>query len=311
VHRRRPVIAIIGAGAVGGYYGARLAQHGHDVHFLLRRDFDAVRENGWTVRSHAGDFHMPPDRIDVHRDVQAMPRADLVIVALKTTANDQLQSLIAPLRTNDTLILTLQNGLGNEERLAELFGPDHILGGMAFVCINRTGPGALHHIAEGSIRLGEFHGGPRPRTQEIAGWFQSSGVPCDVLNDLRWGRWAKLVWNVPFNGLGAVLDWTTDRLIATEAGVQLVSAVMREIIAAAEALGLKMPPDMVERQLAHTRAMGAYQTSMQIDRREGRPLEVEAILCEPLRQARRANVATPHLHMLYELALLVDPATAG
>ena len=100
------------------------------------------------------------------------------------------------------------------------------------------------------------------------------------------------MWNIPFNGLGAVLDWTTDRVLAVPAGRELVEALMQEVIAAAHALGLPMSPGMIERQIAATHEMAAYATSMQIDRQAGRPLEVEAILGEPLRRARRRR--NPH-----------------
>src|SRR5947208_17020188 len=117
-----PVIAIVGTGAVGAYYGGRLAQHGHDVHFLLRADYAAVKQNGWTIRSCDGDFTLPAEAVHAYDDPAKMPKADLVIVTLKTTANEQFGRLIAPLLHDGTAILTLQNGLGNEERLAELFG---------------------------------------------------------------------------------------------------------------------------------------------------------------------------------------------
>src|SRR5580658_7578918 len=130
-------IAVVGAGAVGGYYGARLAQHGQDVHFLLRSDYDAVARDGWRIRSVDGDFNLTPKQIHIYRRAEQMPTADLVIVALKTTSNDQFQSLIGPLVRDNTRILTLQNGLGNEQMLAELFGPTRVLGGLAFTCINR------------------------------------------------------------------------------------------------------------------------------------------------------------------------------
>src|SRR5215217_5453592 len=120
------VIAIVGAGAVGAYYGGRLTQHGHDVHFLLRGDYSAVKQNGWMVRSCEGDFALPPQSVHAYDDPAKMPKADLVIVTLKTTANDQFDPLIRPLLKGDTTILTLQNGLGNEERLAQLFGPERI-----------------------------------------------------------------------------------------------------------------------------------------------------------------------------------------
>lgn len=306
-----PRIAIVGAGAVGGYYGARLAQHGHDVHFLLRGDYDFVKRSGWDVKSIAGDFRLGPRETHVYDDPRKMPPADLVIVTLKTTSNDRFEPLIRPLLKDSTAMLTLQNGLGNEDRLASLFGAERILGGIAFVCINRTGPGKIHHIDHGTIQLGEFRGGASARVQTIAHLFNDSKVPCDVLDNMMAGRWTKLVWNVPFSGLGAVLDLMTDQLLASDAGVQFVSALMEEVVAAARAIGYQMPDDLVQVNLARTRTMGAYQSSMQIDRREGRAMEIESILGEPLRQARGAGLVTPKLAMLYELARVVDSSSRG
>ncbi|MDB5174849.1 MAG: 2-dehydropantoate 2-reductase [Phycisphaerales bacterium] len=305
----KPVICIIGAGAVGGYYGARLAQHGNDVHFLLRSDFDAVRRNGWKVKSCDGDFTLAAGESHVYDDPRKMPKADLVIVTLKTTANDQFEPLIRPLVKEDTAILTLQNGLGSEERLAELFGKQHILGGMAFTCINRLGPGVIHHMAEGWVRIGEFGGGPSPRASRIAELFISSRIECKVLDNLRRGRWEKLSWNIPFNGLGAVMDLTTDRLIGTEEGVAMVLAIIQEVAEAARLLGAAIPEDLPRRHIEKTRLMGAYQTSMQIDRREGRLMEVEAILGEPLRQGTGAGAKMPRLSVIHEMARAVDAAS--
>src|SRR5690349_24212123 len=106
----RPIIAVIGAGAIGGYYGARLAQHGHSVHFLLRGDYDAVRQNGWTVHSRDGDFRIPAESVRAYEDPRKMPRAGLVLVTLKSTSNQEFEPLIRPLVKEDTAILTLQNG---------------------------------------------------------------------------------------------------------------------------------------------------------------------------------------------------------
>jgi len=209
----RPTIAVIGAGAVGAYYGGRLAQHGHDVHFLLRSDYAAVKERGWTIRSCDGDFTLPARAVHAYDDPAKMPQADLVIVTLKTTANDGFEPLIRPLLKPTTTILTLQNGLGNEERLAELFGAEKVLGGMCFVCINRIDPGVVHHIAEGTITLGEFRPSRTDRLERLADTLRNSKIAARTLPDLRCGRWEKLVWNIPFNGLGALLDVTTDRLI--------------------------------------------------------------------------------------------------
>lgn len=311
----RPVIAIVGAGAVGGYYGGRLARHGHDVHFLLRGDYEAVKRNGWTIESCDGDFTLPPQSTRVYDDPKRMPKADLVVVALKSTASSQFDPLVRPLLKEDTAVLTLQNGLGVEEQLAALFGARRVLGGLAFVCINRVAPGVIRHTDHGVIRLGEFAGdGPSParseRAERIAKMFNASRIKCEVLHDLRFGRWQKLVWNIPFNGLGATLDLTTDRLVGTEPGRQLVAALMREVIAAARGDGVELPDELVRAQIENTMSMGPYRSSMQVDRHEGRPMEVEAILGEPLRRAKRAGVATPALEALYRAAVVVDAARA-
>jgi 2-dehydropantoate 2-reductase len=305
----KPTIAVVGAGAVGGYYGGRLAQHGHDVHFLLRSDYDAVRKNGLTVESRDGAFRIPPGAVRVYDGTAKMPKADLVVVALKSTANDQFQPLIAPLLKEDTAILTLQNGLGNEEQLAALFGGGRVLGGMAFVCINRVAPGVLHHTDHGIIRLGDFTPpGRSARADRIAALFNASRVKCELLDDLRWGRWQKLTWNIPFNGLGAALDLTTDRLIGSDAGRRLVAELIREVIAAARADGAALPDTLVETQINNTMSMGPYRSSMQVDRQAGRPMEVEAILGEPLRRARAKGVKAPVLEALHRAVAVVDAA---
>jgi 2-dehydropantoate 2-reductase len=299
-----PTIAIVGTGAVGAYYGGRLAQHGHDVHFLLRSDYTAVKQSGWRIQSCHGDFDLPPDQLRVYDDPAKMPKSDLVIVTLKTTANHLFEPLIRPLLKPDTTILTLQNGLGNEERLAELFGQERILGGMAFVCINRLSPGHVHHIAEGLITLGDFTGGATPRVHAIAQLFQSSNIPARVLENLRYGRWEKLVWNIPFNGLSAAMDLTTDILIGSAEGEALVRAVMTEVIAGAHAVGVHLPYSLIDAKINQTRGMGAYLTSSHLDMRAGRPMEIEAIFGYPVRAAQAAGQPMPLIQMIYRMLKL-------
>ncbi len=303
---RSPRIAVVGAGAVGGYYGGRLAQHGLDVHFLLRGDYAAVAASGWTIRSCDGDFVLPPARIHVYDDVRRMPTADLVIVALKATSNHLYGPLIGPLLHEQTAILTLQNGLGNEERLAELFGAGRVLGGLAFVCINRVGPGVIHHMDHGLVTIGEFVEGPSERSRGIAELFSRCRIRCRPLESLRHGRWEKLLWNVPFSGLGAALDLSSDRLIASEHGLALVRALMGEVIAGAAAHGVTLSAELGEEKIALTRTMGAYKSSMQIDRELGRAMEVEAIVGEPMRRSQARGVSVPHMAMLYRMLTLVN-----
>jgi 2-dehydropantoate 2-reductase len=302
----KPVIAIVGAGAVGAFYGAKLARRGFDVHFLLRSDYRAVRERGWSIRSKDGDFAISSDCVHAYDDPKHMPKADLVIVTLKATSNDAMPGLVAPLIKHDTILLTMQNGLGNEELLAEHFGGERVVGAMAFVCINRIAPGIVHHIDQGFVRVGEFIGPPIERTHRIAAMFESSGIDCKVLDSLARGRWDKLIWNIPFNGLGAALDLDTQQLLRTEAGERMVLELMHEVIAVARAKGIDFPPDQAAKKVAITKPMGPYRTSMQIDRQEGRAMEVEAIVGYPFKVACELGVSVPRMKLIHELLLLIN-----
>lgn len=308
-------VAVVGCGALGSYYGARLLRAGAPVHFLLRSDYDAVRRRGLRVLSPEGDFHVHPR---CARAPEEIGPCDLVLIGLKTTANGEFPRLLPPLVGPDTAVLTLQNGLGSEEALAALFGPERVLGGLCFVCLNRLEPGVVQHIAHGRIVLGEFAGWPEPRTHDIASLIRLAGVPCDVTDNLACAHWEKLVWNIPFNGLGVasaagydsvlagrVLDptrreacLTTDRLLADPRWEALVRELMRETIRAAQALGLPVPGTAEEVQVKRTHEMGAYRASTLIDFERGLPLELDSLFREPLRRARAAGVATPRLAAL-------------
>lgn len=304
-------VAIVGSGAIGSYYGGRLTEHGHDVHFLMRSDYSTVQQQGLVVTSCRGDFTLSPSQLHLYDDVKKMPKVDLVIVTLKTTANDQYAPLITPLLHESTAILTLQNGLGNEARLAELFGRDRVLGGLAFICCNRLSPGRIDHSAHGLIRMGEFsRHGISPRLAALGKLFNASNIQCDVIANLDEGRWEKLVWNIPFNGLGALLDQATDRLIGSPEGLGLVRRLMEEVVAGAAGNGIHLAEGTIDHQVNRTRVMDAYLTSMQIDRQLNRPLEIEAILGEPVRQAESAGVQVPTMRMLYELMVMATrPST--
>ena len=310
-------IAVVGPGALGSYYGAKLSHAGEEVHFLLRSDYDAVKRNGVTIHSPEGDFNARPK---CARTPEEIGQCDLVLVALKTTANDQFPKLIPPLVGPKTAVLTLQNGLGNEEELAKLFPIEQIMGGLCFVCLNRTAPGVVQHMAHGVVILGEFQRWPEPRTHDIASMFKNAAVNCKVSENLIQAHWEKLVWNIPFNGLGvagaagydALINpetkigsrqslgpmLTTDKLLGELRWENMVREVMHEVIAAADALGHKIPLELAEKQIERTRSMGAYKASTLVDFEQGRALELEALFLEPLRQAKTAGAKVPRMEAL-------------
>ncbi len=295
-------IAIVGCGAIGSYYGARLAKAGLDVHFLLRSDHTHVSNHGLKIRSIDGDFALPSVR--AYASASDIGPCDLVIIALKTTSNSALPALLAPLLTPETLLLTLQNGLGSDEFLAAHFGADRVLGGLCFVCINRTAPGEFHHSSQGLISLGEFSGPPRPRTAALCTAFLGAAIPCRVTPDLARERWKKLVWNVPFNGLSiAAGSITTDLILGDPNLVSLTRALMREVLAAAAALGHVLPDSLIEENISRTFAMDAYKPSSLIDFEQNREVEVESIWGEPFRRGQSAGAEVGRLECLYRLIL--------
>ena len=318
-------IAVVGCGAVGSYYGAMLGRAGQEVHFLLRSDFEAVRQKGVTIRSPAGNFTIHPQ---CAKTPEAIGLSDLVLIGLKTTANDQFPKLLPPLVGPQTAVATLQNGLGNTEQLARLFSPEQILSGLCFVCLNRVEPGVIHHLEYGMIMLGEFQCRAGPRTHGLAAMFHDAGVPCKVTDNLARAQWEKLVWNIPFNGLGvagaAGYDaltqlpsaishlrsvgpvLTTEKLLADPRWEKLLRDLMLEVIAAAGALGFEIPVSYAEEQIERTRTMGAYRASTLIDFERHQPLELEGMFLEPLRRAQKAGVPTPRLAVLCEVLQQLD-----
>jgi len=296
-------MAVVGSGALGSYYGAKLARQGADVRFLLRADLEAVRRGGLRIREQGTEWSVPARAFGSTAEIGAV---DLVIIGLKTTANADLDQLIAPLLHDGTLLLTLQNGLGNEEYLAERWGAERVLGGLCFVCLNRVAPGVIEHYGHGTLSLGEFRRAPMERTRRIGGLFSAAGVETQVVENLITERWRKLVWNIPFNGLSiATGGWTCDRLLA-DAGMRAqVRALMLETIAAAGALGHAIPEGFADYQIERTYPMGPYKPSSMIDWQLGRAVEVESIWGEPWRQGSAAGAHLPRQELLYRLLLAV------
>lgn len=294
-------IAIVGCGALGLYYGALLQKSGEDVHFLARRDHAALVSGGLKVFSINGDFELP--QVKAYLNPDEIGPVDLVLVGLKTFANGALDGLIRPLLGTDSRILTLQNGLGNEETLAGLFGPERILGGVAFLCSNRGEPGVVHHLGAGRIVIGEYHTCAIDRLEQLAAMFVRAGVDCRTTADLKRARWEKLVWNIPFNGLCALLQQPVNRLLEVPATRRLVHGIMLEVIAAANAQGLSSPiaVEYAGSMLKFTDSMGEYRPSMQIDREQRRQLEIEAILDKALELGQERGVAMPLTGMLATL----------
>jgi 2-dehydropantoate 2-reductase len=301
--------AILGSGALGAFYGARLQRAGCEVHFLFHSEYEHVKVHGLRVDSKDGDFHLREVR--AYRRVEDMPRCDVAVVSWKTLQNDLLPRLLPPVLKEDGVVLVLQNGLGVEGAAARATPGHRVFGGLCFLCSNRVGPGHIHHLDYGHVRLAEHSPEQRPvglspLLEALAADFRSAGVEAQVLEDLVRARWEKLVWNVPFNGLSVVLDASTRELMSSPDTVALVEGLMREVLAGAAACGRVIPAEFVGTMLEMTRAMTPYRPSMKLDFDERRPMEVEAIHGEPLRQAAAHGVELPLLGALHRQLRFLD-----
>jgi 2-dehydropantoate 2-reductase len=294
-------VAVIGAGAVGGYYGARLAQAGHDVRFLMRRDYDAVANDGLHIESVDGDFTL--DAPSIARSSEQIGPVDWVICALKTTSIDDARALVTPCVGEGTQILVLMNGIGLEEQFAQWFGAERIFGGLAFTCINRHEPGAIHHIDYGPITIAHL-GDDETHVAAAASLWDGAQVEVSTSPSLRRSRWEKLCWNIPFNGLAVTCGGiTTDVILADPELRDTVRVLIHEVVAAgnadlaghdSSATGDRIDGTaMAENMIIATDAMAAYRPSTMIDFVEGRAMEVEAIFGAPLQRAQELGVATP------------------
>lgn len=296
-----PRIAVVGAGAVGCYYGGKLAALGHDVRFLMRADLETVRQQGLTIHStETASLHLPKPA--VYGSTEEIGPVDLVIIALKTTANAALEKLLPPLLHETTVLATLQNGLGNETFLAERYGAERVLGALCFVCLNRIAPGVIQHFGHGTISIGEFQGPAGPRVKKLVAMLREAGIDAEAVDSLITERWRKLVWNIPFNGLAiAAGGVTTDQVLADPSLRALAYGLMQEVIRVAGARGHFIPADYADFQIRRTESMGAYKPSSLIDYVNGLPVEVESIWGEPYREAVAAGVDAGRLETLYRL----------
>lgn len=304
-------IAVIGAGAVGGYYGALLARAGHDVRFLLRSDLEAVRSRGIQVRSIHGDFHLRV--VAAFATPEEIGHVDWVICSLKATALGEAERLIRPCVGPNTRILALMNGLGIEDQFAAWFGGERVFGGMAFVCINRGEPGVIHHLEYGRVSIGHFedNGAELNSLREL---LESGAIEVTVAPNLRYARWEKLCWNIPFNGLSVAGGGIGTQTITGDSELRRTAErAMREVVAvgnadlaAAGSAARLDEEEVVTRMFALTDTMGDYRTSMVIDFVLGRHLEVVAILGEPWRRALALQIEAPTIATLYALVRAAD-----
>lgn len=293
-------IAILGAGALGCYYGARLAEAGHDVTFIVRSAYDAIRTQGLHVESVEGDIHLPAAK--VCRTPQECGPADLVVVCWKAPCNAGFAEALPPLLHGKTEVLTLQNGMGNAEAIAAFVPAERVFIGLCFVCcMTSDNPAHVRHLDGGNIRFAPLaaDAAGEARAAALADLFRAARIETSAHRHPEEILWTKLTWNIPFNGLclahGGI---STTQLFTMPQEVQRARAVMEEVCATAAARGFPLPRDIVEWQMKRTEVMGAFIPSSAVDYLKHRPVEYEAIWGTPLARAHEVGVPVPEMERL-------------
>ena len=288
--------AVVGTGALGGFYGGMLAHAGNDVHFLFHSDYDFVCKNGLKIDSVSGNFHL--QNINTYHSTDQMPKCDVVLVCLKTTNNEVLKKILPPLLHSNTCVIMVQNGLNIEADLAKSFPNLSIAGAMAFICSNKIGEGHIAHLDYGKITIGSFQGENKELLRQVCNDFIASNVPAEFSDNLKESRWQKLVWNIPYNGLCVVLNTTTEKLMIYPETYELVRDLMLEVIGGAKACGVQIDEELVQMMLDSTSTMEPYAPSMKLDFDYKRPLEIGAIYSAPLAEACSTGFDMPKVKML-------------
>lgn len=292
-------IAILGAGALGCYYGARLAEAGHEVCFIGRSVCAPLKREGLHVESVHGDIHL----LDVQVCSQAAEcgPVDLVIVCWKATSNDQLGNYLPALVRGETDVLTFQNGMGNAEAISTYVAASRIYIGLCFVCCMMDEPGRIRHLEGGDIQIAPFvsSAAGSARSKELAAMFEQAHLVANAYDHAEQIQWCKLTWNIPFNGLCVAHGGISVKKLFTLPGQpERAEAVMQEVCTAAEKRGYPLPMDIVRQQMERTRIMGEFVPSSAVDLLRGRPVEYDAIWGRTLERAHEAGVNAPYWEQL-------------
>ena len=287
---------IIGSGAIGGFYGGKLAKAGQEVHFLFRSDYEYVKDNGLQVDSCDGSFHISP--INAYNATTDMPACDVVLVCLKTVNNEKLATLLPPLLHDRTLVILIQNGIGVEQDVQQMFPDVQLCAGLAFICSGKTEPGRVNHQCYGSINLANYSCRDEAFLKAVVSEFREAGIETGEV-EYNEARWKKAVWNMPFNGMTVALNTQTDLLLKNPSTRQLIRDLMMEVVGAARQLGVKNVDEaFVEKMIQMTDEMTPYSPSMKLDYDFHRPMEIHYLYTRPIEIAREAGFRMPKLEML-------------
>jgi 2-dehydropantoate 2-reductase len=284
-------ILVVGAGSVGGFFGAHLAKTNPDVSFLLRPGtLEAVKQHGLTIRSANGTFTVRPQAAS---DARQLPKPDLIILGVKVYDLDEVMTQIQPVLTDKTVILTLQNGIDTEDRLIARFKRDCVVGGVAFIYSKIAEPGVIDHYKKGAVAIGELMGYESDRVLKIKSLFAAAGIPCQLSKDIRRSKWEKMCWNCVFNPITVLINDNVAKALDHPELLGVIRQIVGEVTAVSAAMKVPLPLDMPERVVKATQEIRDIHTSMYDDWKAGRRTEIAFLNGYIVEKGRELGIPTP------------------
>ncbi len=284
-------IMIVGAGSVGGFFGAHLAAHHPHVSFLLRpRTLEAVQQRGLTIRSAGGTFTVHPPAA---ADPRELARPDLIILGVKAYDLDEALTQLEPVLTDRTVILTLQNGVDTEDRILARLHRDCVVGGVAFIYSKIVEPGVIDHYKKGAVAVGELLGHKSERVLQIADLFKQAGIGCQIAEDIRRSKWEKMCWNCVFNPITVLINDRVAKAIEHPEMLGVIRQIVGEVAAVSAAVKVPLAPDMADKVVRWTQEIRDIHTSMYDDWKAGRPTEIDVLNGYIVRLGREHGIPTP------------------
>jgi 2-dehydropantoate 2-reductase len=294
-------IGVVGAGGVGGYYGARLALAGSEVGLIARGDhLAAIRERGLRVRAEDGNFTV---RVAASADPAEIGPCDAVLFCVKSYDTDQAGALLRPLLKPTTGVVSLQNGVDNEEKIAARIGHEHVLGGVSFILAHIAEPGVVEQVgSRRRVIFGELNGSRTERVTRLLAEFRKAEIDTDLADDIRVVLWDKFAYLCALAGLPAVTRLPIDKLLAVPETRSLFRELVREVSLVARAEGVELADDIVDEKTAFAETLGPDSfSSLHHDLVAGHRLELDALHGELTRRAARHGIPVPVGEMIYSL----------
>jgi 2-dehydropantoate 2-reductase len=292
-------VLVVGAGGVGGYFGARLARAGTAVTFLARgAHLEAIRRHGLRIRSAVdGDWVVEADAVS---DVRGQPRADVVLFCVKSFDTETAATAIRPVVGPDTAVVSLQNGVDNEATLDRVLGDGHAVGGVAYVFATIESPGVIGHRLGGRVGFGELDGRASPRLERLRQAFAAAGIPADIVADVRRALWEKYLMISAQAGTTALTRVPIGVIRAVPETWRMYRVIVEELAAVARAEGVRLDDGAADAIVKAAEGLAPEAlSSLYHDLVQGRPLELEALHGHAVRLGQRLGVPTPTVLAVY------------